>query len=95
VPAGIWRVKPLCSFHWRRWGDEWLIFDEGSGDTHHMDGVSAVVLMCLDAAPCDLSELSEQVSVETDLPQGEDLSRAVASVVERFSGLGLIEPATP
>lgn len=90
-----WRPNPLCSFHWRRWGDEWVVFDEGSGDTYHLDGLSAVALMCLAAGPCSLAELSRQVSIETDLPEGKELSCALASVVEKFSALELIEPATP
>jgi PqqD family protein of HPr-rel-A system len=79
--------------HWRQFGDEWVAFDEGSGDTHRMDTLSAVALMCLGEAPCSLAELSAQVSLETDLPQGEELSRAVASVLETYTSQGLIEPA--
>jgi len=93
--ASAWRVRPLCKFHWRQFGDDWVVFDEGSGDTHRLDPVSAVALMCLAEAPLSEAELTRQVAVETDLPEGEDLSRAVAAVIERFSGTGLIEPATP
>ena len=95
MPAETWRVQPLRSLHWRQFGDEWVLFDEGSGDTHRMDVLSAVVLMCLGDSPCDLAKLSEQVAAETDLPLGEELTRAVAAVVEKFAGLELIEPATP
>ena len=95
MPDEAWRVKPLCSLHWRQWSDEWVMFDEGSGDTHRLDALSAVALMCIEASPCDLAELTRQVAVETDLSRGEVLSGALASVVERFSALGLIEPATP
>ena len=87
----VWRLKPLCSLHWRQFGDEWVAFDEGSGDTHRMDTLSAVVLMCLGESPCDLADLSSQVAVETDLPEGEELSRALASVLETYTGEGLIE----
>ncbi|HUZ73743.1 MAG TPA: HPr-rel-A system PqqD family peptide chaperone [Stellaceae bacterium] len=95
MPDAIWRTNHFCSFRWRRWGDEWVVFDEGSGDTYHLDGLSAVALMCLAAGPCSLAELSQQVSIETDLAESEELSRALVSVIDRFSGLDLIEAATP
>lgn len=95
MPAPAWRVRPLSRFHWRRWDDGWVVFDEGSGDTHRMDAFSAVALMCLAEEPCDVAELSRQVADETDLPLGQDLSDALGAVIERFSGLGLIEPAAP
>lgn len=93
--AEAWRVRPLCKFHWRQFGDDWVVYDEGSGDTHRLDAVSAVALMCLAEAPLGEGELTQQVAAETDLPEGEELSHAVASVIERFSGMGLIEPAAP
>jgi PqqD family protein of HPr-rel-A system len=95
VPPPIWRVQPARSLHWRQFGDEWVVFDEGSGDVHRMDGLSAVVLMCLGEAPCGLADLSPQAAAETDLPEGEELSRTLASVLEKYAALGLIEPAAP
>jgi PqqD family protein of HPr-rel-A system len=93
--ALAWRVRPLCKLHWRQFGDDWVVYDEGSGDTHRLDTVSAVALMCLAEATLSEGELTQQVAAETDLPEGEELSRALASVIERFSGTGLIEPAAP
>jgi PqqD family protein of HPr-rel-A system len=69
------------------------MFDEGSGDTHRMDGLSAVAIMCLEVAPRDLADLVAQVAVETDLPEDELLSGTLASVIEKFTRPGLIEPA--
>jgi PqqD family protein of HPr-rel-A system len=93
VPDDVWRLKPLCLLHWHQFGDEWVAFDDGSGDTHRMDTLSAVALMCLGESPCSLAELGSQVSVETDLPQGEELTRALASVLQTYAGEGLIERA--
>ena len=91
----IWRLKSLCSLNWRRFGDEWVAYDEGSGDTYRMDTLSAVTLMCLAEAPGSLPDLTTQVAIETDLPAGEELSQALASVLETYAGEGLIEPAAP
>jgi PqqD family protein of HPr-rel-A system len=93
VPFEAWRLKPLCSLHWRQFGDAWAVFDEGSGDTYCMDTVSAVALMCLAESSCSLADLTAQVAIETDLPAGEELSNALASVLETYAGEGLIEPA--
>ena len=89
-----WALNPLCLLRWRRWDDDWVVFDAGSGSTHQMDALAAVTLMCLEAGPSELATLREQVAAELDLSAGEEFSRALRGVVERLHALGLIEPVT-
>ena len=92
--GSTWALNPLSSLRWRRWDDDWVVFDAGSGSTHQMDALAAVTLMCLEAGPSDLAALGEQVAAELDLSTGEELSKALQGVVERLHLLGLIEPVT-
>ncbi|HUK60065.1 MAG TPA: HPr-rel-A system PqqD family peptide chaperone [Stellaceae bacterium] len=89
----ICKLNRLSSLSWRQFGAEWAFFDEGSGDTHVVDAVAAATLMCIEAGTFDASALAEQVAVELDLEPSEALSQGVAASVERFTILGLIEPA--
>jgi PqqD family protein of HPr-rel-A system len=87
-----WRLNRPIALAWRRWADEWVVFDAGSGDTLHLDPIAAVTLMCLEAEPFDLSALAAQVAIELDLPAGETLSTKLEEVLGNFAHLGLIEP---
>jgi PqqD family protein of HPr-rel-A system len=87
-----WRLNPSCALTWRRWDDEWVVFDSGAGDTHQLDPIGAVALMCFEAEPRSLEALAAEVSAELELPTGEALSRNLADLVRQFTRLGLIEP---
>jgi PqqD family protein of HPr-rel-A system len=91
----IWRLNPACALAWRRWDDEWVVFDSGAGDTHQLDPVAAVALMCFEVEPCSIAALAAEISAELALPQDEALGKTLADLVRRFGQLGLIEPLTP
>jgi PqqD family protein of HPr-rel-A system len=88
-------LNPLTALHWRRWGDDWVVFDAGSGQTHQMDMLTAVTLMCIEAGPTDLIGLVEQVAGEFDLPLAEIKLDVLTDLVKKFNALGLIEPIAP
>ena len=88
----IWRLNPACALAWRRWDDEWAVFDAGAGDTHQLDAVAAVMLMCFEAAPRSLEALGAEVAAELDLPAGDLLATKLGELVHYFVRLGLLEP---
>jgi PqqD family protein of HPr-rel-A system len=90
-----WQLNKLSKLVWRRWGDEWVAFDAAADDTHQLDPIAAVALMCFEAGPHDLAALKAQVSVELDLPDDETLSHRLGELVQQFTLLGLIEPVRP
>jgi PqqD family protein of HPr-rel-A system len=90
----IWALRPLTRLHWRRFDDEFIVFDEGSGYTHQLDALTAVALLCLEEGPLPLAELSARVAGELKLPQGSPLE-ILATQLDRLKALWLIEPASP
>jgi PqqD family protein of HPr-rel-A system len=90
-----WRLERRSKLHWRRLDDEWVVFEAASGDTHHLDTISAAVLMCLEADPLDLDGLSEVIAGELQLPNREDLASRLEGLLDQLHRLGLIEPAAP
>jgi PqqD family protein of HPr-rel-A system len=91
----VWHLNPLSTLTWRRWRDEWVAYDAGADDTHQLDPIAAVTLMCFEEGPYDLAALTAEVAAELDLPNNETLSERLADLVGQFSQLGLIEPITP
>ncbi len=90
-----WRLNPLASLHWRCWNDEWAVFDVGSGQTHQLDTLTAVTLMMLEAHPAGLPDLVSRLAQELLLPGDQTLQAALAAVLARLQGAGLIEGALP
>jgi PqqD family protein of HPr-rel-A system len=95
VAGTVWRLQPLRDLHWRRWDDEFVVFDLGSGETHLFDALTAAALMCFDSGPLDLDGLTAQIAAELALPRDEGLSPALSELIEGLSRLGLVEPNTP
>lgn len=83
----------MVSLHWRRWGDEFVLFDVGSGQTHQLPPITAAALMMLEAAPGDLAELSARVASELGIAQDVQLANAMSAALDSLQLVGLIEPA--
>ena len=56
------------ALHWRRWDDEFVVFDVGSGQTHQLAPYTAATLMMLELNSNDIVELTSRVSIELDVP---------------------------
>ena len=90
-----WRLDSLVELHWRQLDGEWLVFDSGSGDTHHFDVISAAVLICLEAGAEDPSSLCEVLAEELQLSKSEELSGRIEGLLEQLLRLRLIERVAP
>ena len=94
-PANSGGLISLVELQWRQLDGEWLVFDSGSGDTHHFDLISAAVLMCFEAGAQDLTSLCAALASELQLSNGEDLSGRIEALLEQLLRLGLIERIAP
>ena len=84
-------VNPACMLNWVGFNDEYIVFDETSGQTFQLDMLRAFVLNILGTECCSfeaiLTEASSVLSVE-DLPS---LSELFKSVLNEFVVHGLVE----
>jgi len=84
-------VNPKCVLHWVSWDDEYVVFDESSGQTHQLDSVRAFVLNFLGADAHSfeaiLTELAT-VPVLADVPQ---LLELLKTILNELSTHGLVE----
>lgn len=88
-----WHINSLVQLHWRSWDGAWVVFDVGSGHTHHMNTLSAATLMVLEAGAADLSTLLVLLADELLLPNSQALSVAVTDILGNLETAGLIESA--
>ncbi len=77
--------------HWKRWDNEWVVFDSGSGQTHKLDTVSATLLLTCEEGPMSFSYLVERVATELAVPADQGISDLLTRIVEQCESLGLLE----
>ena len=89
----IWRLVREPPLLWRAWEGEIVVYNDASGDTYHLDPLAAEIFETLLATPANCDELTDRIAQALGVEKTTDLSDTVASVVIRFHGNGLIEPA--
>lgn len=85
-----YQLRPITKLYWVSWSDEWVVFDETSGQTHQLDAVRAFVLHLLSES----SQRSSRLAVE--LSQSLAVSTSVARdvmllVIRELEVAGLVE----
>ena len=75
-----WQLAEGCRLHWKAWDDEFVIFDEGSGDTHLLDPLAAEFLKVLEESPGEVPGLARRTrSAARSCERPRSLRRACAS----------------
>lgn len=87
----VWQLNPLTILCWKCWDNEWAIFDVGSGQTFQMDTLTAIILMMVEAAACNLPEIRARLGEELLIPNNHELSDAISGILQQLEGTGLIE----
>lgn len=90
--TGFWQARAGHELLWRSWGDEYVVYHCGSGDTHLLDAAAARLLRRLLEAPEAASslELSGLVA-ETLLMSSEESLEYTSELLEELQRLMLVE----
>jgi PqqD family protein of HPr-rel-A system len=92
-----WQLSLLVVLHWRCWDNEWVVYNQGSGDTHLLDTVTAYTLMALEegaATPAQLLmqlDLSQGIGLERSAEQPQTVEAHLVAVLQQLEQAGLIE----
>lgn len=87
------RINPAGVLHWRKWDDEYVVFNEAAGQTHVLDTLTACVLLCIEGGISDLPALTSDVVTYTAL-SADSVTEALPFVLEQLSGAALIDIIT-
>ena len=74
----------------RQFGDETVIFNPSSGQTHLLDAISAWVLRELEISPSSDDVLADRLVQEAGL-EADLAVRRLQEVLAKFEGQGLVE----
>lgn len=84
----MWQVIPGQDLRQWGWDDEYVVYNNLSGDTHLLSGDAMQILLALRTAPADAASLSASLK-EPD--SDADVSAAVSEILSELDKLSLIE----
>jgi PqqD family protein of HPr-rel-A system len=87
-----WRIAAPAQLSWRSWEGEIVLYNDRSGNTHHLEAVAAEAFEALLAAPADQTELAGRVAASLEIPVDGELLDVIGSIVKRLRTFDLIEP---
>jgi len=91
--SALWLGDPTIEVRWRTWGDETIIYNCNSGDTHLLNRISAEALKILQENPADAETLTQKIAFRYELQNNQELLQHMKELLSLFSDLGLIIPA--
>jgi PqqD family protein of HPr-rel-A system len=90
--SGTYRIatEDAASLHWRRWDNEYVLYDAESGDTHLLDAVGRAVLTALGAGPLDFEALAARVAQDICVELDPDLIAHLRGLLRGLESAGLL-----
>lgn len=88
--AETWRVDPTASISWHEFADAWVVFDNGSGQTHRLDALTAAVLDRL----CEAEATTDDIAAHLVASGAQDvpgLRELVGVSLENLHDVGLAD----
>lgn len=90
-PDARYSLHSAANLHWAVWNDEYVVFDEASGQTHQLDAVRAYVLHLLSEGSQSFSKLAVALSQLSVFPAKPATNGVLSAVLGEFETSGLVE----
>ena len=89
-----WRVPAAGTLAWRKWGDEFLVYNGASGQTHHLNFLAGEALRSLEAEAADVGELVRRLANQFEIAEDSPPLQMIDLLIHELDELGLIAPST-
>ena len=87
----MWRIIPGQELHYREWDDEFVLYNNLSGDTHLL-GVSAIhLLRALSANAANEDDLTTAMCASLELEGDDEVKSEVQNLLRDLQSLSLVE----
>ncbi len=89
--AAPWRAVAPHAIAWREWNDELVVYNDATGNTHHLAPLGGKVLIALLTHPSgiELSALVQVVAETAGIPDAQFLAPNVEEALTELAGLQL------
>ena len=91
IVSARWRAMSGYTRYWHSWGDEYVVYNAGSGDTHLFNEFSAFILKTLQEKAVTLEELSQLCATSFKQEEDEELHAQLNELLLELDRLGMIE----
>lgn len=88
----IWRIAPGQQLACRGWDDEFVLYNDLSGDTHLLDGDAFALIDALQAGPATVDALVAACAGDVPADQLSDVTDTIAALLAKLQHLFLVEP---
>jgi PqqD family protein of HPr-rel-A system len=86
-----WRIPDGYEILSRPFGDQFVVYHCGSGDTHLLDQVSFCVLNELNGHVCSYEQLLEKITDQIEFELPEQSQKYLNDLISEFQKLSIIE----
>ena len=90
-----WKIAPDACLRFAEWDNEFVVYNEFSGDTHLLDTTAAHILFRLKQEPLDAVALARSLLLVADQPATDSsgLLPQITHILSELHAIALIEPA--
>ncbi|BAN36153.1 hypothetical protein SCD_n02345 [Sulfuricella denitrificans skB26] len=86
-----WQVAAENELLYHSWGDEFVVYNGATGDTHLLGLAAAQVLLKLQQAPADTVSLAEWIAPLQQIEPDDEFVFFIEQILTDFDSLGIIE----
>jgi PqqD family protein of HPr-rel-A system len=86
-----YRINKVVKLHWHAINDEYVVFDETSGQTHQLDPIRAFVLNALQEKQLSAQAIFEELCVFLNPDHSADLYALTQEILNELVSHGLAE----
>lgn len=90
----IWRINPAARPVWHRWGEECVVYNDSTGNTHLLTPVVLYLLDELSQQPAPVSLLATSLFEQDDGEDGTDVKQRLHEMLCDLGALEFVEPLT-
>ena len=90
VGGSQWRSAKLV---WKSFGDEWLVHNIASGNTHVLSPNAVQALRVLENTPLTSFQVAQKLSEFAHISVDEEITRQVETLLLKLEELGLVDAA--
>jgi PqqD family protein of HPr-rel-A system len=95
-PGGTtWRRVPGIDLYWRLLEEQYVVYNGGSGHTHVLDPVAALIIEKLRDRGCTTTKLVREVGVLLNIGANDEFLAKLQQTLRQLAELGLIESLNP
>ena len=85
------KVTPGVTFKFHSWGDEHIVYNNFSGNTHLVDELTYYTLQCVNASLNEAQTIYQQVAEVANMELDDELKSYLTQVISSLAQKNLIE----